>query len=101
MVLRSRAQPCPRGNQPKTRPSLVEHAAAKIHIALPRSGRSAQFQRAARSWHMLRRAAIALTGGGGAAGAYGYKWANDNLGSDALDRIVQVRLLACDPWLQM
>ena len=39
---------------------------------------------------MLRRASLALTGAGGAAGAYGYMWANDNLGSDALDRIVQV-----------
>ena len=39
---------------------------------------------------MLRRAALAVAGGGGVAGAYGYKWANDNLGSDALDRIIQV-----------
>ena len=39
---------------------------------------------------MLRRAGLAVAGGGGAAGAYGYKWANDNLGSDALDRIIQV-----------
>ena len=38
---------------------------------------------------MLRRAALAVAGGGGVAGAYGYKWANDNLGSDALDRIIQ------------
>lgn len=42
------------------------------------------------SRNMLRRASLALTGAGGAAGAYGYMWANDNLGSDALDRIVQV-----------
>ena len=33
---------------------------------------------------------MAVAGGGGVAGAYGYKWANDNLGSDALDRIIQV-----------
>ena len=44
---------------------------------------------------MLRRAALTLTGGAGAAGAYGYMWANDNLGSDALDRIIQVCALAC------
>ena len=40
---------------------------------------------------MLRRAALTLTGSGVAAGAYGYKWANDNLGTDALVRIIQVR----------
>ena len=43
----------------------------------------------------MRRAALTLTGGAGAAGAYGYMWANDNLGSDALDRIIQVCALAC------
>jgi hypothetical protein len=38
---------------------------------------------------MLRRAGVALTGGGIAAGAYGYKWVNDNLGADAVARMIR------------
>ena len=37
---------------------------------------------------MLRRAALAVTGGGVAAGAFGYHWATTNLGSDGVDRII-------------
>ena len=43
---------------------------------------------------MLRRAAFATPAVGLAAGAYCYKWAKENMGDDALERIIKYDKIA-------